>query len=81
MVGSIDPKTGTAAVVSIPRDMAGIPLANGGNSGSMRVNAIYFLRYRDPSLGHMPPSIARPSRSSSNDIEASSWVPRSTTGP
>ena len=52
MVATIDPKTGRAAVVSIPRDMAGIPLAGGGNSGSMRVNSIYFLRYRDPSLGH-----------------------------
>ena len=52
MVATIDPKTGNAAVVSIPRDMAGIPLANGGNSGSMRVNSIYYIRYRDPSLGH-----------------------------
>jgi len=52
MVGTIDPKTGKAAVVSIPRDMAGIPLAGGSNSGGMRVNSIYYLRYRDPSLGH-----------------------------
>ena len=52
MVATIDPKTGTAAVVSIPRDMAGIPLAGGGNSGGMRVNSIYYIRYRDPSLGH-----------------------------
>lgn len=52
MVATIDPETGKAAVVSIPRDMAGIPLAGGGNSGSMRVNSIYYLRYRDPSLGH-----------------------------
>lgn len=52
MVATIDPKTGKAAVVSIPRDMAGIPLAGGGNSGSMRVNSIYYLRYRDSSLGH-----------------------------
>ena len=52
MVATIDPKTGTAAVVSIPRDMAGIPLADGSNSGGMRVNSIYYLRYRDPSLGH-----------------------------
>jgi anionic cell wall polymer biosynthesis LytR-Cps2A-Psr (LCP) family protein len=52
MVATIDPKTGNAAVVSIPRDMAGIPLASGGNSGSMRVNSIYYIRYRDPKLGH-----------------------------
>jgi len=52
MVATIDPKTGQAAVVSIPRDMAGIPLAGGSNSGGMRVNSIYYLRYRDPSLGH-----------------------------
>ena len=52
MVATIDPKTGQAAVVSIPRDMAGIPLAGGSNSGGMRVNSIYYLRYRDPSLAH-----------------------------
>ena len=52
MVATIDPKTGKAAVVSIPRDMVGIPLAGGGNSGGMRVNSIYYLRYRDSSLGH-----------------------------
>lgn len=52
MVATIDPQTGKAAVVSIPRDMAGIPLADGSNSGGMRVNSIYFLRYRDPSLPH-----------------------------
>ena len=52
MVATIDPKTGQAAVVSIPRDMAGIPFAGGGNSGGMRVNSIYYLRYRDSSLGH-----------------------------
>jgi anionic cell wall polymer biosynthesis LytR-Cps2A-Psr (LCP) family protein len=52
MVATIDPTNGNAAVVSIPRDMAGIPLAGGGNSGGMRVNSIYFLRYRDPSLPH-----------------------------
>ena len=52
MVATIDPKTGKAAVVSIPRDMAGIPLADGSNSGGMRVNSIYYLRYRDPSLAH-----------------------------
>lgn len=52
MVATIDPETGKAAVVSIPRDMAGIPLAGGGNSGSMRVNSIYYLRYRDSKLGH-----------------------------
>jgi polyisoprenyl-teichoic acid--peptidoglycan teichoic acid transferase len=57
MVGTIDPKTGNAAVVSIPRDMGGIPFAGGGNSGGMRVNSIYFLRYRDPKLGH--PAIDR----------------------
>jgi len=52
MVATIDPVTGMAAVVSIPRDMSGIPLAGGGNSGSTRVNSIYYLRYRDPSLPH-----------------------------
>jgi len=52
MVATIDPTTGQAAVVSIPRDMAGIPFAGGGSSGSMRVNSIYYIRYRDPSLGH-----------------------------
>ncbi|MGD8485895.1 MAG: hypothetical protein PVH07_04570, partial [Chloroflexota bacterium] len=52
MVATIDPTTGRAAVVSIPRDMAGIPLAGGGNSGGMRVNALYYLRYRNPALGH-----------------------------
>ncbi len=52
MVATIDPTNGKAAVVSIPRDMAGIPLAGGSNSGGMRVNSIYYLRYRDPSLGH-----------------------------
>jgi LCP family protein required for cell wall assembly len=52
MVATIDPTTGKAAVVSIPRDMAGIPLAGGGNSGGMRVNSIYFLRYRNPAKKH-----------------------------
>jgi len=52
MVATIDPQTGQAAVVSIPRDMAGIPFAGGGSSGGMRVNAIYYIRYRDPSLPH-----------------------------
>ncbi len=52
MVATIDPTTGRAAVVSIPRDMSGIPLAGGGNSGSTRVNSIYYLRYRDPALPH-----------------------------
>lgn len=52
MVATIDPQTGDAALVSIPRDMAGIPLAGGANSGGMRVNALYYIRYRDPSLGH-----------------------------
>jgi anionic cell wall polymer biosynthesis LytR-Cps2A-Psr (LCP) family protein len=52
MVATIDPQTGQAAVVSIPRDMAGIPFAGGGSSGAMRVNAIYYIRYRDPSLPH-----------------------------
>lgn len=52
MVATIDPVTGKAAVVSIPRDMSGIPLAGGSNSGGMRVNAIYFIRYRDPGLAH-----------------------------
>ena len=52
MVATIDPLTGTAAVVSIPRDMGGIPFAGGGSSGGMRVNSIYFIRYRDPSLPH-----------------------------
>jgi len=52
MVATIDPETGKAAVASIPRDMSGIPLAGGSNSGSMRVNSIYYLRYRDSGLGH-----------------------------
>jgi anionic cell wall polymer biosynthesis LytR-Cps2A-Psr (LCP) family protein len=52
MVASIDPTTGQAAVVSIPRDMSGIPLAGGGASGGMRVNSIYFIRYRDLDLPH-----------------------------
>ncbi len=52
MVATIDPLTGKGAIVSIPRDMAGIPLAGGGNSGSMRVNSIYYLRYRKPGLKH-----------------------------
>ena len=52
MVATIDPTTGEAALVSIPRDMSGIPLAGGGNSGSMRVNSIYYLRDRDPALPH-----------------------------
>jgi anionic cell wall polymer biosynthesis LytR-Cps2A-Psr (LCP) family protein len=52
MVATIDPTTGLAAVVSIPRDMERIPLDNGGTSGTTRVNSIYFIQYRDPSLGH-----------------------------
>lgn len=52
MVATIDPETGEAAVVSIPRDMGGIPFAGGGSSGGMRVNAIYYIRYRNSSLGH-----------------------------
>ena len=52
MVATIDPTTGKAAVVSIPRDMAGIPLADGSNSGGMRVNSIYYIRYRDNSKPH-----------------------------
>jgi anionic cell wall polymer biosynthesis LytR-Cps2A-Psr (LCP) family protein len=52
MVATIDPVSGRAAVLSIPRDMSGIPLAGGGNSGSTRVNSIYYLRYRDPTLPH-----------------------------
>jgi anionic cell wall polymer biosynthesis LytR-Cps2A-Psr (LCP) family protein len=52
MVATVDPTTGDAAVVSIPRDMAGIPFAGGGNSGGMRVNSIYYLRYRNPALEH-----------------------------
>ena len=52
MIATIDPITGKSAVVSIPRDMSSIPLAGGGSSGGMRVNAIYYIRYRDPSLPH-----------------------------
>jgi anionic cell wall polymer biosynthesis LytR-Cps2A-Psr (LCP) family protein len=52
MVATVDPETGDAAVVSIPRDMGGIPFAGGGSSGGMRVNSIYYIRYRNPSLGH-----------------------------
>jgi anionic cell wall polymer biosynthesis LytR-Cps2A-Psr (LCP) family protein len=52
IVATVDPTSGEAAMVSIPRDMGGIPFAGGGNSGGMRVNSIYFIRYRDPSLPH-----------------------------
>jgi anionic cell wall polymer biosynthesis LytR-Cps2A-Psr (LCP) family protein len=52
LVATVDPETGAAAVVSIPRDMGGIPFAGGGSSGGMRVNSIYYIRYRNPSLGH-----------------------------
>jgi anionic cell wall polymer biosynthesis LytR-Cps2A-Psr (LCP) family protein len=52
MVATIDPTTGQAALVSIPRDMSGIPLHDGGTSGGTRVNSIYYLRYRDASLPH-----------------------------
>ncbi len=52
MVATVDPSTGKAAVVSIPRDMSGIPFAGGGNSGGMRVNSIYYIKYRDASLDH-----------------------------
>jgi LCP family protein required for cell wall assembly len=52
MVATIDPTNGRAAIVSIPRDMGGIPFAGGGSSGGMRVNSIYYLRYRDNSLPH-----------------------------
>ena len=52
MVATIDPTTGKAAILSIPRDMSGIPLAGGSNSGGMRVNAIYFIRYRKAGLKH-----------------------------
>jgi anionic cell wall polymer biosynthesis LytR-Cps2A-Psr (LCP) family protein len=52
MVATIDPTTGTAAMVSIPRDMAGIPFHDGASSGGMRVNSIYFIRYRDADLPH-----------------------------
>jgi anionic cell wall polymer biosynthesis LytR-Cps2A-Psr (LCP) family protein len=52
MVATIDPTTGAAAVVSIPRDMAGIPFHDGASSGGMRVNSIYYIRYRDPGLPH-----------------------------
>lgn len=52
MVATIDPRTGDAAVVSIPRDMSGIPLHDGGTSGGTRVNSIYYLRYRDANLPH-----------------------------
>ena len=54
MVATIDPITGKAAVVSIPRDVSGIPLAGGGNSGAMKVNSIYYIRYRKSSLRHAP---------------------------
>lgn len=52
MVATIDPETGAGSLVSIPRDLSGIPLAGGSNSGGMPVNSIYFIRYRDPSLPH-----------------------------
>ena len=50
MVATIDPTTGLAAVASIPRDMERIPKANGGTSGTTRVNSIYFIDYRDSKL-------------------------------
>jgi anionic cell wall polymer biosynthesis LytR-Cps2A-Psr (LCP) family protein len=52
MVATIDPETGMGSLVSVPRDMSGIPFAGGGNSGGMPVNSVYFIRYRDPSLPH-----------------------------
>jgi len=52
MVATIDPTNGRAAIVSIPRDMAFIPLAGGGTSGATRVNSIYLLRYKRRSLEH-----------------------------
>jgi anionic cell wall polymer biosynthesis LytR-Cps2A-Psr (LCP) family protein len=52
MVATIDPTTGNAAIVSIPRDLSGIPFAGGGNSGGMPVNSIYYIRYRNNSLPH-----------------------------
>ena len=52
MVATIDPTTGLAALVSIPRDVERIPLDNGGTSGTTRVNSIYYINYRDPTLGH-----------------------------
>lgn len=52
MVATIDPTTGRSAIVSIPRDMAFIPLAGGGTSGATRVNSIYLLRYKRAKLKH-----------------------------
>ena len=52
MVATIDPTNGRSAIVSIPRDMAFIPLAGGGTSGATRVNSIYLLRYKRGKLGH-----------------------------
>lgn len=52
IVATIDPQSGEAAMVSIPRDMGGIPFAGGGSSGGMRVNSIYWIRYRDAKLPH-----------------------------
>jgi anionic cell wall polymer biosynthesis LytR-Cps2A-Psr (LCP) family protein len=52
IVATIDPTTGEAAMVSIPRDMGGIPFAGGGSSGGMLVNSIFFIRYRDASRPH-----------------------------
>ena len=79
MVATIDPTTGLAAIVSIPRDMERIPLDKGGTSGAMRVNSIYFIRYRDPSLGH---TARRPGGAEPRDPRhrAVPRRPRSTTG-
>jgi anionic cell wall polymer biosynthesis LytR-Cps2A-Psr (LCP) family protein len=52
MVATIDPRTGVAAVASIPRDMERIPKAHGGTSGTTRVNSMYYIDYRDPKLKH-----------------------------
>jgi LCP family protein required for cell wall assembly len=54
VVMSIDPRTGRAGALSIPRDMVQVPRARsngGGDSRATRVNSLYAI-YRDPSLPH-----------------------------
>jgi anionic cell wall polymer biosynthesis LytR-Cps2A-Psr (LCP) family protein len=54
LVMSLDPVTKRVVAASLPRDLVYFPQAKangGGDSGTLRVNALYEL-YRDPSLPH-----------------------------
>jgi polyisoprenyl-teichoic acid--peptidoglycan teichoic acid transferase len=54
LVMTVDPRTGRAGAVGIPRDMVRVPRARsngGGDSGGVRINSLYFI-YRDASLPH-----------------------------